>query len=290
MKQFYLLLLATALATPAVTGQNILVITKDGVSHKFNADYVSELKFQEIFPPASPVDFDAVSVDPFSNGNVTLTFTNQEGQKAVLDFYGPRDATWLQSGLYTVNAQREDFSINPAYSEIFDGVKKNIAGGSAQVTADGRHYVVDFQLTLDDTSEYAGHFDGTLDTYTRIVSAQLTNAAYGNNAQGAGKFYIKLNDDAYKWEIALGLTATPDATELAEGTYTCTEDGGEMSLSRSVYAETYNPYALLHYMPGSQVTVSRTADGHRLELNLLFDDGRTGEFTFEGTISGTPKF
>ena len=64
------MLLALGLAAFSAAGQNVTVIMKDGTSHKFNADYLSELSFKDVQQGPETVEFKSILVEPYSNGNV----------------------------------------------------------------------------------------------------------------------------------------------------------------------------------------------------------------------------
>lgn len=62
MKHFSTMLLALGLAAFSAAGQNVTVIMKDGTSHKFNADYLSELSFKDVQQGPETVEFKSILV------------------------------------------------------------------------------------------------------------------------------------------------------------------------------------------------------------------------------------
>ncbi|MDE6393520.1 MAG: hypothetical protein K2L59_09680 [Muribaculaceae bacterium] len=292
MKHLYAMLLAVGLAPLCATGQNVTVLMKDGTSHKFNADYLSELSFKEVPQGPETVEFTSVEVQPYSGGNVTLTFTNADGSvSCVTDLYGRPDSNWLKTGVYTVSGTNDAYTMDPAYSSVtVDNERKNITGGTVDVTLEGHLFTFDIDLTLEDNAQFLGTYTGELDKYTQWITAEMTSASYNSNPQPAGDFYVKFNDAAWNYEMAIVFTAAASETELPAGTYTYSDVRMPATVSPASYVDIYSPYATLRLAPGSKVSVAREGSVYTIGMNLVLSDGRTAEFTFEGEISGTPSF
>lgn len=80
MKHLPTLLLALGLSAATLTAQNVTVYMKDGTTHKFNADRLSELKFRDV-PQEQRMDvtFLQPEINVYSGGNANLAFKNEDG-------------------------------------------------------------------------------------------------------------------------------------------------------------------------------------------------------------------
>lgn len=292
MKHLYAMLLAVGLSPLCASGQNVTVLMKDGTSHKFNADYLSELSFKNVQQGPETVAFHSVKVEPYSGGNVTLTFENEDGSvTCVTDLYGRPESTWLTTGVYSVSDTNDAYTVDPGYSSVsIDNEKMNITGGSVDITLDGHVFTFAIDFTLEGGSQFLGSYTGELDSYTQWLSATMSDASYNSNPQPAGDFYVKFNDAAWAYEMAIVFTASASDTELPAGTYTYSDVKGPGTVSPASYVDTYNPYATLKLVPGSKVSVAREGGLYTIVMDLVLSDGRTAEFTYEGEISGTPTF
>lgn len=309
MKHLPTLLLALGLSAASVTAQNVTVMMKDGTSHKFNADRLSELKFRDV-PQEQRMDvtFLEPEISVYSGGNAGLTFKDAEGNiELTADIYGPADAAWLNQGTYTLSADRTPFTIDPQYSSLkIDGEAKTITGAEMyvefgpQIDASGRLreqgvnpdriYVISAVITTDDNIRLYGTYVGMLSSYTPWLTLTLDKASYNDNPQVPGDFYVKFSDPDYKCEMAVVFSSDPSATTLPAGTYTLSDVRQSGTISPSSYVDLYRPNANLKLNPGSTIAVTRDGDDYTMEMNLNFNDGRTGEFSFSGVISGTPTF
>ncbi len=291
MKHLYTMLLALGISSFCAIGQNVTVMMKDGTTHKFNADYVSEITFRDVVPQQPAVEFGKLLVEPYSNGNATMTFESVDGTKLVADIYGPGDATFLHEGKYLVDGSKGEFTIDPAYSSVtLDGKPRKITDGSMTVTLAGKTYSFNAELTLDDGSQLNGTYSGTPGTYTPWIDCVLSQASYNENQQLPGDFYIKFNDADWAYEMAVVFTADSDAAYLPAGKYTYSETRMPGTISPRSYVDAYKPYATLRLMEGSAVSVTVEGDNYIIDMALNLSDGRTADFRFKGSISGTPAF
>lgn len=296
MKHFNTLLLALGLTASAASAQNVIVVMKDGSRQKFNADYLSEIKFVDAGQETPSVTFDKITIEPFSGGNFSMKFTNEEkGIILNLDAYGPKDAAFLHEGTYTVSSANDPMTIdpNPTYTYLMeDGSSQDIKEGTVVITRQDKVYTVKIDLTLNGDKAFKGEWSGTPDKYTPFIDATLSAASYLAIEQPAGQFYVKFNDANWAYEMAMVLIADKDAQTLPAGTYTLKEGTAPFTLSTASYVDCYNPNANCKLLPESKVTVAQSAtDGeYDITMDLTLSDGRTAEFTYSGAISGTPKF
>lgn len=292
MKHLSTMLLAMGLITASASAQNVTVVMKDGTNHTFNADYLSEISFRDVPKGPETVVLESLLVEPYSNGNVTLTFKNAEGNiECVTDLYGPKDTAWLRTGVYTVSGTNDAYTIDPAYSSVkIDGETKQITAGQLDVTLEGHVYSFAIELTLDDGSVFKGSYAGELDKYVQWLKATLNKASYNENPQQSGNFYVKFSDADWKYEMALVFVGNPSDTELAPGAYSYSDAAMPGTISPASYVDTYNPNANLRLVSGSKVVVEKNGANYDITMNLVLDDGRTADFTFNGEITGTPTF
>lgn len=289
MKKIYTLLAGAAILAGAMTAQNVIVVLKDGSSHKFNADYLQQIVFEEAAPTPETLEFKTVGVEAFSGGNVTLTLTDASGKNiAVVDLWGSTTAKWLEPGTYTLSDANSPFSFDPSYSAMtIDGEKSAPTEGSVTVSEADRVFTISVDLKDANGRSLAGEYVGALPSYTQWLIASMDHAAFLDNPQPKGEFYIKLNNDyAPKYELALVLKADEEATSLPEGTYSIA-DGSILDKS---YVDIFTPYASTRLLDGSSVTVSNSGNGYTLAMTLELNDGHTAEFSYTGQIAGTPSF
>lgn len=295
MKHFTTLLLATGLTALSSLAQTVTVVTKDGIEHKFNADYLSEIRFRDAAPEPDKINFTKINdLSVWSNGNAAITMTNaDETQVCKVEFYGPTDASWFQQGTYQVNTVNSPFTVDPAYSEVtISGTKKKITAGNMTVASNAECvYTINVDFTLDDGSRYLGQYSGSLPSYTQKFSAVLNKADYNVNPQAPDTYYIRFTDPDWKYQIALVFMADRSESSLPAGTYTAVETlaTGGISIGKS-YFETYSPNGRFNLMAGSKVVVANNGEDYDMTMQLLLSDGRTAEMTFKGKVGGSAAF
>lgn len=294
MKHLTTLLLAVGLGTLGALAQNVTVVLKDGTQHKFNADYLSEIRFRDVMPEPDHVKFSTIGLEAYSDGNVTVTLDDAAGtNKCVVDLYGPKTATFLNKGTYTVDNVNNPFTVDPAYSKVTVGTQaRDIASGTVKVDYnDAFVYTINVDLMLNDSTRYMGDFTGELPTYSPVINATMSASKYNENPQIPGNFYVKFNDADWKYDIAVIFTADPSATTLPAGTYNASAAGtpGTFSTERS-YFDMYSPNASLKFMEGSKIVVVRNGDDYDMTFTAILSDGRTANLTYKGKITGTPTF
>lgn len=311
MKHLTTLLLAAGLAGSMATAQNVTVLMKDGTSHKFNADRLSELKFRDVTQEESiSVTFLAPDINVYSGGNVNLAFRDGEGTvECALDLYGPTDASWLNAGTYTFTDSREPFTVDTddryTYLKV-NGEARTITGCTVevqygpQVDAAGRlreqgvsvdrTYRISVTLKTDDGLAVYGSYVGELSQYTPWLDMTLNKADYNVNPQLPGQFYVIFTDPDWKCYMSLVFVAEESATTLPAGEYTFSDMTMPGTLSSACNIDFYNPYSSAKLRPGSKVAVTRDGDNYAMVMDFILDDGREAHFTFDGTIGGTPLF
>lgn len=310
MKHLPTLLLALGLSAATLTAQNVTVYMKDGTTHKFNADRLSELKFRDV-PQEQRMDvtFLQPEINVYSGGNANLAFKDEDGTvELTVDIYGPADASFLNVGTYTLSSENTPFTIdsNNRWTWLkINGEDKAIAAaemyvnlGAATDAARFREqgvnpdhvYTIETVVTTEDNIKVSGKYVGELSSYTPWLTLALDKASYNENPQLPGTFYVKFSDPDYKCEMSLIFNADASATTLPAGTYTLSDFHQDGTISSASYVDLYRPNANLKLIAGSKVVVTRDGDNYTMDMDLNFNDGRTGDFTFSGQIAGTPTF
>ena len=73
MKHLLPLALLCAIGIPALNAQTVTILDKQGVSHKFNTDYVQEITFSDK-EVVEPMEFTTLTAEAYGNGNAELDF------------------------------------------------------------------------------------------------------------------------------------------------------------------------------------------------------------------------
>lgn len=303
MKRLYSLLLALGIGSASLLAQTVTVFMKDNTVHKYNAEYLSKIAVREVAPTPDEVEFKTIDLNVYSYGNVTVTMEN-ENVKCVVDLYGTEDALFLQPGVYNVDGSRTQFTVDPAYSQVTMGDETSKpASGSVTVSygaganpsifreaSNDHDYTINVDLELENGKKLVGKYVGELPSYTPWINVQLTQASYNENPQPAGQFYVKLQDANWHYDMALIFMADPTATTLPAGTYRLSDIANPGSLLSASYVDGYGPNFNTTLLEGSEVIVTKDGDNYHMDMALRLSDGRDANFTFDGTISGTPTF
>ncbi len=293
MKHIATTFLFLGLLAFCAVGQNVTVKMKDGSSHKFNADYLSELSFQDVVPEPPLVVLNTVDLLVYSGGNVTATFTGEGGNVEIAtDLYGPADAIYMNTGTYTYATTRAPFTFDPQYSHLkINGENKQFTDGTVLVSLEERTYTFDITLTLSDNTEYHAKYIGPLPQYTPWIECTLTQAAYNDRPQPAGDFYVKFNDaPTYKYEMGIILTAQESDKTLPAGEYILSDTRAPFTISTASSINQYSPFVTLNLAPDSKVNVTKDGENYIIVMDLNLSDGRTAKYTYQGPITGTPTF
>lgn len=290
MRKIFTFVAAAAVAASAV-GQNVIVVMKDGTSHKFNADYLSEIRFTEA--EENVVNFTELGIDVYSYGNATLTFKDATGENvAVCDIYGPTDASYLTAGTYNVEKTYKPFTVDPGYSELtIAGETLDLASGTLEISVEGQEYTCKMDLFADNGQELIGKWSGKLDVYSPWLAMEMTSASYNENEQLPGDFYVKFVGANGNWEMAIVFTANEEDTVLPTGHYTYSADAKlPFTFGSGSYLDMYRPYSSNRFLEGSTVDVEKDGDNYTITMALNLRDGRTADVSYKGQISGTPTF
>ncbi|MBD5355765.1 MAG: hypothetical protein HDR88_02010 [Bacteroides sp.] len=236
----------------AMQAQNIVITDKDGVQHKFNADYVQEITFEKVQSGNdTEMVFQNVFVTTYGNQNISLTFSNEEDM-VVLDLWQPA-AFFLQEGTYKGNDSNDDFTLDPTYSKVaIDGNESRISDGTLTITRDGELYSFVGEVTYPDgTLKFT--CEDTLNTFGPIINFNLSGCAYLDvNDPAANGFYYRFNDS--DWNLEMDIDLFSDGNAPAPGVYTF-EDTKENGTASS-YVHVYKPFNEVTKFVSGTVTIS----------------------------------
>ena len=289
-------LLSTALlcgmAVLSSNAQNIVVVDKDNISHRYHADYVQDISFVKDGGEAQVTEltFESLSVQTWTLSNLTLHFgTGNDETKVDLDIYQPR-GYWLGAGEFTVAGTYAQYTIDPGYSTILvDGTSLALTGGNMSISYSGDVYSITMDLLTADGQEIKGTYNGTVDKFGPILTTDLTAAAYQEiNDPAPNGFYYKFNDA--NWDVTMRLDFFCNETQLANGVYTISDSkaSGTVSIADS-YVDLAAPYSesSLRFTEGT-VTVSGEGADRTINVKGTLSIGLEVDFTYTGELAERP--
>lgn len=270
-----------------VSAQSVVITEKDGTTHKFCTDYVENITFEEI-EVYDGIVFTACSANPYSGGNVGLSFSG-EGLPAVeLDVYSSATAGYLTPGSYTVDATSGEMTVSTdqSYSNItIDSNKLGLKSGTMTVALEGSVYTIDMNFELTDASAFKGRWTGEISNYGPVVSFAATACKQTEpNDQVDGEFYLKLNDDNWSFEATLDFYAAAGSAILPDGEYTLAETKAAGTFGSRSQIDLYSPYNTT--VKFTNPIIVKTVDGKKvIETTQVMENGRTLNFSFTGDIT-----
>lgn len=283
-------LLSTALlcgfSILGMQAQNIIVVDKDGVSHRYHADYVKDITFEKIQAQATyNVAFETVAINPYGSSNIGVTLSTPS-QTLELDLYQPA-AKYLQPGTYTVQAGNGDNTIDPGQYSSFTtgGNKLSLSAGTVKITLDDETYTFDADLTLTNGETLKGTYTGKLDTFGPVLNFDLTGCAWTsvNNPADNG-FYYKFNDAAYKLEMRIDLFNSGNA--IANGTYNFATTAADGTASSAV--SLYSPYNDETTFTSGTVTLAGEGSDRTVTIDGTLGNGLKMKATYTGSLPARP--
>ncbi len=300
MKKIYFLS-SLLLCAASMSAQTMIVLDKSGEQHRFGVNRIEQITFDEIEDEPDPdlIDYTAVTVSPYSGGNVGMTFTDAEGKNIInLDMWGTTEATYLEAGTYTVNAMNNQWTIDPSYSYFMPEAGQTpdyIGAGQVTVTDNEGVYTIDIAVRTASGLDINGRFTGELPSYTshpKAMEIVLTSATKKiiNDPQ-PGEHYIKLNDAPWDYEMTLDFFADESSTNLPAGTYTIDRSdahpAGTLYYQKSsidIYTGPSSDRGNHRFSDGT-VTVTVNGNIHTIEMNVTLDNGREAHITYSGEIT-----
>ncbi|MDE6785986.1 MAG: hypothetical protein K2J46_02965 [Muribaculaceae bacterium] len=286
MKHLTSTVVLCAASVLGVSAQTIIITDKDGVAHRFNADYVKEITFE----PSQSQDetlnlsFTSVKVNPYNLTNIEVTLECENGDNVDLDLTQP-SAMWLTAGKYLVGGA-EGFVIDPSWSSVvLGGEKKEIKEGSLEVQLDGDVYTFTVDVVLVNDQVVKGTFTGKLDKFGPVANYDLTGAVYVEvNDPSPNGFYYKFNDEGWKIEMRIDLFSEGNAPKA--GTYNFSEstDNG----CAGSYVSLYAPYHDTTSFKEGTVTVEEDGENTIINIDGVLENGLHMTASYKGKLPERP--
>ena len=283
MKHFTSIAVLCAAATLGASAQTIIVTDKDGVAHRFNADYVKEITFEPVQSQEDAVTLaiTSVSVNPWNHSNISLELNCENGDQLTADIYQP-STLWLTAGKYVVDGSFAAYTLDPGYSTItIGGEKKDIKSGSLDIKLDGEVYTFTVDLVVGEDIAVKGTYTGKINKFGPVAHYDLTGVNYVDvNDPAANGFYYKFNDTDWKIEMRIELFSDGDSPK--PGTYTFSEstDNG----CAGSYVDLYSPYNEATSFQEGTVVVEKDGDNTIVKINGVLAIGLPMTATFSGSL------
>ncbi len=287
MKHITSTVLLCAVSVLGASAQTIIITDKDGVAHRFNADYVKEITFEPAQSQDDAVDLNiaSVAVNPYNLKNIEVTLTSENGDIVDLDLYQP-STMWLSAGKYVVDGSNGEFTLDPGYSKItIGGEQKTLKGGSLEIKLDGEVYTFNVDLVVGDDINLKGTYTGKLSNFGPTANFDLAGVAYVEvNDPKPNGFYYRFNDANWKIEMRIDLYSEGDAPK--SGTYTFSEstDNG----CAGSYVNLYSPYNDSSSFKEGTVTVEEDGENTVIKVNGVLSNGLPMTASFSGTLPARP--
>ena len=273
-----------ALMAVTATAQSVVIVDKDGVTHKFATEYVENITFTPVtVTPA--IEFTSLDLTPYSNGNVGLKFIG-EGIEIGLDAYCGTEAVYLLPGTYNVTQTNNAMEINCTNATFtyvnLGGENIAITGGSMEVTRNARIYTINLDFTIADGSKVRGTWSGELSKFSPYKTVELVNLSQIEVRDPLpGEFYLRGDDGNYGFECVLDFIAAAGSATLPDGTYTLGDGQTPGTYTSKSVINLYNPNFDVNVT--APVTVM-TVDGlTSIESVIMCDNG--AEVTLKGNVA-----
>lgn len=267
--------------------QNVVITDKDGIAHRFNADYVQEITFEKIQAgDGYDLKFDGLDVNPWGKRNITLGFTQGDETNVSLDIYQP-SASYLQPGTYKVDPSYDDYTIDPEYSTItVDGNKEELSSGDMIVSLNGETYTFDMDLTLASGQTLKGKYTGVLPVFGPVINFNLANCNYVTvNDPASNGFYYGFTDTDWKVEMRIELFSEGNAPAAGVYTFSDTMKNG----TASSYINLYSPYNETTNFTEGTVTLSGEGDDVEMVIEGTLGFGMPMKAVYKGKLPERPS-
>lgn len=293
MKHLFISVLLATACTLGTSAQTIEVTDAENSTYKFAADRVKDISFVKT-TAADVIDFNTVDARTYSSGTVEATFSaTDNATKVTLWIVGPSMGKYLYEGVYTVSAEAGEMTIDTdkSYSYVtVNGTNKALQSGTMNVAITDKQYTITFDLILEDLSEVKGKYIGEMPKLvgknaTLPVCETPTVKTTDVNDYVKGEYYFKMNDASWSYEMALDFFADASSKKLPEGTYIYSASKAQGTFGTRSCLDVYSPSNTYKFVEGSTVKVSYEGDNIVMVLNLITEDGRNFDMTYNGAIT-----
>ena len=250
-----------------------LVSADDGKVYK--SRFEGEIKNMPVEPSeVIGVTMSTASLHPNSevqNGYYLVKLNDDSGvYEMSLQFYSEAGSGVLPAGTYTFGDSKTPGTVGTGSClDIRNKGSNYFRSGTVTVTMNGDTYKFETELIgRDDDRLFKVNFEGKIngmETEKKEVIELVADEAllHFNSKPSEGNFYVKLNDKAWSFDMALDFKVTPGSGYLPAGVYSI-EDGALTELS---YIEIYSK-KIKSFFSSGQVEVSREGDVYTIVTSL----------------------
>lgn len=286
MRHFTSTALLCGAAILGASAQSVVVVDKNGVQHRFKADDVKEITFENFQSQDDAVNIDikSVSVNPYGTTNIQLVLAGDNGDNLDLDLTQP-STLWLSAGTYEVDGSGE-YTIDAGWSSAkIDGKSMKMKSGSLDVKLDGDVYTFTADFVVGDDVKVKGTYTGKLPNFGPVANYSLTDVKYVevNNPVSNG-FYYRFNDDNWKLELRIDLFSEGDAPKPGVYTFSESTDNG----CAGSYVDLYSPYNSNTKFKEGTVTVEESGENTIISINGVLENGLTMTASYTGKLPARP--
>ncbi len=254
----------------------------------FDIKYNGEIEYNGGAPVEEVIKYPAVTTDVFGKA-ATLTFAADNQPTLVMDVY-TGVANYLKARTYEVGVKSEanegyfiDSDARWTYVEK-NGDKVGVKSGTMTVTNDKNDYTMEFDFVLADDTEFKGEYKGNFDAfgqYRSYVSSQCKQVEI--NDAVPGEFYLKLNDENWKYEMVLDFFMESGGTAIPAGTYNLSEDLTAPCYGPKSAIDFYSPINETVKVTGP-VTVEVDGKNTSISFEAVGSDGMVFDMKYNGEI------
>ena len=162
------------------------------------------------------------------------------------------------------------------------------------ITAEGENITLDMKFVTTDGRKIDMKYQGSIkfpevvqEIETVALAAAATPKVINNNGRVDGEFYIKMNDNAWNYEMAIDLFADAAAEKIPAGTYTYSAENTPGTFGNKSYADMYKPnMGNCRFADGSKATVSYSGENIIIDLYLIVaEKNKALTMKYEGPIN-----
>lgn len=285
MKHFSATALLCGAAILGASAQNIVITDKDGLAHRFKADYVKEITFEKIQPQGDEFNLNitSVEVNPWSTVNIQVVLNGENGDLVKADLYQPQNL-WLTAGNYVVDGSYQPYTFDPGWSSVvIGGVEKTPKSGALDIKLEGDVYTFTLDITTEDGLNVKGSYTGKTTGFGPVVNYDLTGASYAEvNDPAPNGFYYNFNDEYWKLEMRLELFSEGNAPKAGVYTFSTSTDNG----NAGSYVHLYSPYNEVTEFSEGTVTV---AEDGSVKINGKLANGLTMNAEYARQLPARPS-
>ena len=214
-----------------------------------------------------------------------------------VDFFADASAAKLPAGTYTYSEEGKPGTFGKRSSlDLYNpsNTYKFAEGSTITVAYEGENITLDMKLVTTDGRKIDMKYQGSIkfpevvqEIETVALAAAATPKVINNNGRIDGEFYIKMNDAAWNYEMAIDLFADAAAEKIPAGTYTYSAENTPGTFGSKSYADMYTPnMGNCRFADGSKATVSYSGENIIIDLYLIVaEKNKALTMKYEGPIN-----